>query len=352
MWWNTPSSLSSLVFFATVSSVAHSLQDFDSWAHQRVALDDVSIHLRYAGSGPPLLLVHGNPQYSLTWRTIGPILAENYTVIAPDNRGAGDSSIPPDGNYSAAASAEDLKGVLDFLNITSTYVFSHDKGSGMAAALAAKYPDTVKMLGISEYPLPGFGYEESSNPAPFWDLYQNWQLAFFSVTDAAEFFISGRERQMLEWYFFHGSYSGTSSVPTDIVTRYTDSIAKPGFLRAMLGPFSTRTVYDDARFFKATIGRKPLGMPVLTLGGEASFDKTIGELYKNVTTELEVDAVPKAGHWIADENPEWVAQRVLQFLDQDDSPLEGVDLAGLKDVATLNVAYYGTLRNQKLGQGV
>jgi pimeloyl-ACP methyl ester carboxylesterase len=82
--------------------------------------------------------------------------------------------------------------VLDFLNATGTYVFSHDKGAGMAAALAVKYPSLVKRLGVSEYPLPGFGYESSQSPAPYWDLYANWQPAFFSVPDAPEFFIRGK----------------------------------------------------------------------------------------------------------------------------------------------------------------
>jgi pimeloyl-ACP methyl ester carboxylesterase len=158
--------LKSLIVSALATQVA-SLTNFDDWDHGRVALQDVSIHFRYAGSGPPLLLVHGNPQFSLTWRTIGPILAQNYTVIAPDNRGAGDSSIPPNGIYNAASSAEDLKGVLDFLNVTETYVFSHDKGVGMATALAIKYPSLVKKLGLSEYALPGFGYEGAATPAPW-----------------------------------------------------------------------------------------------------------------------------------------------------------------------------------------
>ena len=66
------------------------------------------------------------------------------------------------------ASAEDLKGVLDFLNVTSTYVFGHDMGSGIATALAVKYPDRVKRLGVSEYMLPGFGYEEAIMPQPWY----------------------------------------------------------------------------------------------------------------------------------------------------------------------------------------
>jgi pimeloyl-ACP methyl ester carboxylesterase len=284
----------------SLTSVVHALIPFDEWAHQRIALQDVSIHLRYAGSGPPLLLVHGNPQYSLTWNTIGPILAENYTVIAPDNRGAGDSSLPPDGNYSAAASAEDLKAVLDFLNITETYVFSHDKGAGMATALAVKYPSLVRRLGVSEYALPGFGYETTSAPAPYWDLYANWQLAFFSVPDAAEFFISGKERQMLEWYFFHGSYSGPTSFTEDTVNRYASSISKPGFLRSMLGPFDNKAIAADASFFKGTLGKEPLSMPMLALGGEASFGTAIGMAWGSVARNFTPDVVPKAGHWIGE----------------------------------------------------
>ncbi|KAH8901686.1 alpha/beta-hydrolase [Thozetella sp. PMI_491] len=331
---------------------AFALFEFDSWPHQRIALDKVSIHFRYAGTGPPLLLVHGNPQYSLTWRTIGPILAEKYTVIAPDNRGAGDSSIPPDGDYTAASSAEDLKAVLDFLNITSAYVFSHDKGTGMAYALAAKYPSLVRMLGVSEYILPGFGYAETSGLAPYWDLYQNWQLAFFGVTDAAEFFISGKERQMLEWYFFHGSYSGGLSVPNDVVTSYTDSISKPGFLRAMLGPFSAQTVAADTEFFNSTLGTNPVTMPVLALGGEASMGVALELGYSAVTANLTTDIVPKAGHWIADENPTWVAGRIARFLAEDPTPLPSVNLSSLADQVTLTIGFLGTLGNAALYVGI
>jgi len=285
-------------------TITYALTDFDDWAHGRVALQDVSIHFRYAGSGPPILLVHGNPQFSLTWRIIGPVLVEKgFTVIAPDNRGAGDSSIPPDGNYSSTANAADLKGVLDFLNITETYVFSHDKGVGMAIALAIQYPGLVKRLGISEYVLPGYGYEEAGNPEPWWDLYANWHLSLFSVTDAAEFLLRGREREFLDWYFFHISYSGVASFTEDLSNRYASSISKPGFLRAMLGPFSTRAVRDDAAFFRGTLGVDgPLDVPTLALGGEASFGRWIGDVFANVSTKLEADIVPKAGHWIGELN--------------------------------------------------
>ena len=283
-----------------LASMALALKNFDDWEHGRVALQDVSIHFRYAGSGPPLLLVHGNPQHSLTWQFIGPILAQNFTVIAPDNRGAGDSSIPPDGDYTAASSAADLEGVLDFLNVTSAYVFAHDKGVGMATALAIKRPDMVKRLAVAEYVLPGFGYEQVAAPAPSWDLYGSPQLAFFQVTDLAEFLISGKEKQFLQWYFYHSSYSGPASFSEDTVNRYTTSISKPGFLRAMLGPFSTATVYEDAKFFKASLNETKLDVPLLGLGGEASvgLEDVLRSTVDTISSNLELDIVPKAGHWI------------------------------------------------------
>ncbi|KAI8651614.1 AB hydrolase-1 domain-containing protein [Fusarium keratoplasticum] len=313
-------------------AVLGAINDFDTWEHGRVALNDVSIHFRYAGSGPPALLVHGNPQHSLTWQFIGPILAQNYTVIAPDNRGAGDSSIPPDGNYSATASAADLKGVLDFLNVSSAYVFAHDKGVGMATALAIQHPSLVKRLAIAEYPLPGFGYEQSSNPAPYWDLYQNWQLAFFQVPDLAEFLMSGKEKQFLEWYFFHGSYSGPASFSEDTV--------------------NSATVYEDSQFFQSKLNGSRLRVPLLGMGGEASLGirSILRQSFEPISSNPQLDIIPKAGHWIADENPRWTARRVAKFFEEDNSTLASIDLSYLEDLVTLDVGFFGTRRNLALGQ--
>jgi len=274
--------------------------NFDDWEHGRVALQDVSIHFRYAGSGPPLLLVHGTPQFSLTWQFIGPILAEHYTVIAPDMRGTGDSSIPPDEDYSCEASSGDLKGLLDFLNLTSAYVFAHDSGAGIATALAIQHPTMVKRLALGEYIFPGFGYEQASSPAPFWDLFGNPQLAAFTVPDFAEFLVSGKEKQLLQWYFYKGSYSGGTSFSEDTLNRYTSSITKPGFLRSMLGVYSAATVHADSKFFRAHLGKGPLSIPVLAIGGEASNGNAdiMRILYSWVSKDLDVAVVPKAGHWL------------------------------------------------------
>ncbi|KAL6900085.1 putative hydrolase [Trichoderma evansii] len=330
--------LAAVVTLALLPLVSADSVPFTDWDHGRVQLSNVSIHFRYAGSEPPLLLLHGSPQHSLAWHAMGPLLTPRFTVIAPDGRGAGDSSIPADDDYSAAAMASDIKGLLDFLQINQTLVFSHDKGAGVAAALAVLNPEYVTSLGISEYGLPGFGYEQVSDPAPDWNLYLNWQLAFFSVPDAAEFFICGRERDTLAWFFYHTSYSGYESIPDAILQRYITSISKPGFLRSMLGPFSEASTVADNNFFtKAFANSTGFKMPVLVLGGEASLAPVsfLKQLWGNLSHDATYDIVPKAGHWLADENPERVAQRLVEYFGSAAAKMKPANLTWLTNKVTL-----------------
>ena len=289
-------SLISYCLLPALCSLATALQPFNEWSHGRIQLQDVSIHFRYSASGkPPLLLVHGFPEHSPTWIHIGPMLAEKYTVIAPDNRGMGESSLAASGNYTAAAGAQDHVALLNFLNISRTHIFAHDKGVGLAASLALESPDRVAKLVLSEYPLPGYGYPTSvvsTNP------YMNWQLAFFAVPDAAQYFIQGREKEMLAWYFWHGSYSGNSVVSNDLLETYTRSISKLGFLRAGLSYFGA--AFEDERYFTARVNRSKLQMPVLAMGGEASFapEDALRSSFADVAEDLTTFVIPKAGHWI------------------------------------------------------
>ena len=211
----------------------------------------------------------------------------------------GESTIPSSYDFTSATASEDLKGVLDFLNISQTYLVAHDKGNGLAAALNAKYRSLVKRAVYSEYALPGFGYEKIfSAELGVTGLYQNWQLAFFSVPDAAQYFIQGREKQMLAWYFWHSSYSGNSVISQDYLDRYTREISKPGYLRSGLEYFNTTE--KDAVFFNSTLGVQPLENPALVLGGESSLAPvaTIEAFWGPVLTNPSYDIVPKAGHWL------------------------------------------------------
>lgn len=276
----------------------------------------------------------------MTWRLVGPLLAEHFSVIAPDNRGSGDSSIPKDGLYDAASRASDIEGLLSYLGINQTLVLAHDKGCSAVIALAASNPSVLSSVAVSEYMLPGFGYEEASYPQHSWDLSSNWHLSLFAVTDSAEFLMRGREREFLSWYFWHASFAGSEAIPDDVLDRYVTSIRKPGFLRALIGPFSALSIRNDADLFQAALraeqGGSKLKTPLLAIGGEASMAPAdvVRQLWSPVSENLEVDVAPKAGHWIPDENPTWLANRAQRFFADTAPTLQPVDLSWLDNSVT------------------
>ena len=103
-----------------------------------------------AGSGPPLLLLHGNPLTHVSWHKIAPRLAEDFTVVATDLRGYGDSSKPPGGEdhagYSFRAMAEDQIAVMRSLGFARFKVCGHDRGGRVAHRMALDHPDAVEKV--------------------------------------------------------------------------------------------------------------------------------------------------------------------------------------------------------------
>ena len=110
------------------------------------------INLVHAGSGPPLLLMHGAPQTHVSMRLIAPELAKDYTVIVPDLRGYGDSSKPPDGenhaNYSKRAMALDQVEVMKSFGFDKFAVVGHDRGGRVGHRMALDHPDKVTKLAV------------------------------------------------------------------------------------------------------------------------------------------------------------------------------------------------------------
>jgi haloacetate dehalogenase len=120
---------------------------FDNFKQTQIETSGARINLRYGGSGPPLLLLHGNPLTHVMWHKIAPRLAEEYTVVAADLRGYGDSSKPDGGadhiGYSFRAMAQDQVEVMTALGFDSFNVCGHDRGGRVAHRLALDHPTRV-----------------------------------------------------------------------------------------------------------------------------------------------------------------------------------------------------------------
>lgn len=123
---------------------------FDGFKHLQVQTSDpeVKINLRCGGSGPPVLLIHGNPLTHVHWHLVAPRLAEDFTVVAADLRGYGDSSKPrgasDHSNYSFRRMAQDQVEVMQHLGFTEFFVAGHDRGARTAFRMALDHPERVK----------------------------------------------------------------------------------------------------------------------------------------------------------------------------------------------------------------
>src|SRR5438552_2124987 len=118
----------------------------------KIQTSGATINLVTGGEGPPLLLLHGAPFTHLSWRLVAPELAKRYTIVAPDLRGYGDSSKPPDGekhsNYSKRAMALDQVEVMKHFGFNSFPVVGHDRGGRVAHRLALDHPDKVTRVAV------------------------------------------------------------------------------------------------------------------------------------------------------------------------------------------------------------
>src|SRR3954451_4842063 len=125
---------------------------FGGFALEMIDTDEATIRVRYGGNGPPLLLLHGHPQTHAMWHKIAPRLAEDFTVVAPDLRGYGQSSKPPTTPdhepYSKRAMAREQVAVKRHLGFERFCVAGHDRGGRCAYRLALDHPERVEKLAM------------------------------------------------------------------------------------------------------------------------------------------------------------------------------------------------------------
>lgn len=120
------------------------------FAPRRIRTAGAEINVAVGGSGPPLLLLHGNPLTHVSWHKVAPGLAESFTVVAPDLRGYGDSSKPDGGPdhaaYTFRAMADDNVEVMAALGFGRFSVAGHDRGARVAFRMALDHPERVNRM--------------------------------------------------------------------------------------------------------------------------------------------------------------------------------------------------------------
>ena len=125
---------------------------FEGFALETIDCGEVALRVRHGGDGPPVVLLHGHPRTHATWHRVAALLADRYTVVCPDLRGYGGSTVPPDAPDHAQASkramAADLAALMDALGHERFALAGHDRGGYAAFRTAMDHPDGLHVLAI------------------------------------------------------------------------------------------------------------------------------------------------------------------------------------------------------------
>jgi haloacetate dehalogenase len=286
---------------------------FENFELKTIAVDNLSIRLRVGGKGPPILLLHGNPQTHVMWHSVAPALADRFTVIAADLTGYGESSKPHSSKdhaaYSKRSMANDQVAMMRKLGFDEFSVAGHDRGGRVAYRMALDHPSVVEKLAVldiiptlesfqrcdKKFSLGYYHWFFLSQPSPF-----------------PETLINQNPENFWRWH--------TSRVSRDFFTQ----TAIEDYLRCFKNPETVRAICED---YRAGISidcehdlidqqnNHKITCPVLALWGkQAKLEQwydTI-EVWRSWATEVEGFGID-CGHYLAEEEPEQTTQALNAF---------------------------------------
>ena len=293
-----------LVFAITSAAATSQAKVADRIVVSRDAeVDGVKLHYTTAGQGPAVILLHGYAETSRMWKPIIPLLAERFTVIAPDLPGIGDSAIPADGLDMKTAAIR-INALARSLGVQKAEVVGHDIGLMVAYAYAAQFPSEVEKLVVMDAFLPGVGDWET--------IYNNpgfWHFRFNGRTPEA--LVQGRERIYFEHFWNDFAADRTRSIPEADRKAYTAAYSRPGRMRAGWAYFVS---FQQAAKDFAQLSQTKLTMPVLVIGGDKALGDALAKQMKLVASDVAVVVLKDTGHWVLEERPKETTEALQKFL--------------------------------------
>lgn len=295
--------------FGSVAAAPHLPAGFNrTFTSRFVQANGIRQHVVIGGDGPPLLLVHGWPENWYAWRMVMPELARHYTVIAVDQRGIGLTDKPMDG-YDTATLANDLVGLMDALGHDRFAVVGHDTGMVISYALAADHPERVARVALLEVPGPPLHNPSPSLFSAAADNDRLWHIAFNRVNHpVTEKLVRGREDVFFGYEF---DIQGGKRLPDHTREYYYRIFSDPETLRGSFGLYRAWDATLDQNDKRA---QTKLAMPVLAIGGKASWREFVAGAMKPLANDVQGVVIPGAGHWVAEQAPKELLTELTRFL--------------------------------------
>lgn len=288
---------------------------FDGFDERYEDVGDVTIHCMVAGSGPPVLLLHGYPESLALWAGVAPILAERFTVVCSDLRGYGDSSKPRDtpdhAAYSFRTMAADQVALMARLGFSRFHMLGHDRGGRTGHRMALDHPGVVESLAVMDI-APTYAMFMETNrqiSGAYWHWY------FLSLPDPFPERLIGNDPD----YFFETCFETWGKVPIgsvdpELLDEYRRCWRDPAMIHGSCSDYRAAATIDlehDA----ADIDRK-VACPTLALWGSEGLMHQCFDMagaWRKRCADVRAETLPGA-HFFVDQFPKETAAILADFL--------------------------------------
>lgn len=284
------------------AELARSLDgDFES---RRARVNGIDLHYVIGGRGEPLMLLGGWPQTWWAFHKIMAPLARQFQVIAVDLRGMGSSGKPESG-YDKKTMASDILALAHYLGHERVSIAGHDIGSLVAHSFAANHPEAARRIALLDVIHPEESWYQFTvlprpgQPAPWW-------FAFNQLRGLPEKLLTGRSRYLID-EMIDSSVIDPGTITDFDRDVYAHAYNTPEAIRASNGWYQAfgQDIVDENAF-------GPLAPPILALAGETTYE-WVRSVLPNKAVDAEIVKVHGAGHYLAEERPEFVIEQLKAF---------------------------------------
>jgi len=298
----------------------------DLWNNEQttfeIATEETTIFCRRLGNGPPVLLLHGFPQTHLMWRSIAPLLAEQFTVICADLRGYGQSGCPPADKehiaYSKRVMAKDMIRVMKQFGFATFAVAGHDRGGRVAYRLALDHPEAVTKLAVLDIVPTADAWNKADKAfaLDFWP----WSLLAQTAPFPEQLIVAAPEA------IVQNALSDWGTAPTVFPEWVREAYIKPlrdeAHIHAICEDYRAAATIDYQHDDMDQQNKRKITCPVLALWsatgplqkwyGAGGGPLAIWQQWAGTVTGEAIDG----GHFFPEELPDSIAQKLLSFFSE------------------------------------
>lgn len=278
--------------------------------HLTIAANGADLHVVRAGRGRPLLLLHGWPEFWLTWEPVITRLADRFLLIAPDLRGFGESSKPA-GDFGPEDHARDMLALLDALGLDRVGIVGHDVGGAVMQPLARQAPHRIAGLFFFDFVYPGIGARMGAPDR----LAEIWYQSFNQNALAPILVGATREtcRAYISHFLRHWAYRRDAF--DAVVEVFTDNFLKPGNLAGGFAHYRAAHAGRVAMMRGEAPMLPPITVPtcVRWAGHDPLFPYAWTDRLGESFADLDLALFPGVGHFPHREDPDRAAGEIAAF---------------------------------------